>query len=82
MAFRNEEEFRQNIVRIMEAQMERRDDPGIVIAVSYSSSFTPHQYKRVEGVGWYEWFIGARVWSFRVADSDLLEAVYQAGRES
>ena len=82
MAFRNEEEFRENIVRIMEAQMERRDDPGIVIAVSYSPDFVPNLYKRVEGVGWYEWLLGSRIWSFRVADSNLLERVYQAGRQS
>lgn len=82
MGYKDADEFREEIYRIMAAQMARRNDPGIIVEVSYSPLFDPHRYKRIENGGWYEWLIGAKLWSFRVSDSDLLEAVYQAGKES
>lgn len=81
MGYKNEDEFQEEIYRVMAAQIEKANDPGLIIDVSYSPGFAPNMYKRIENGDWYEWLIGAKRWSYRASDSDLLEAVFQAGKK-
>lgn len=82
MTFKNEEEFREHIRKLIQNQAERADEPGLIVDVPYSPNFAPNMYKRIENGDWYKCLIGTQCWSMKVLDSDLLEAVYQAGRAS